>query len=75
MEPTTEQKRAIVLEKIKAWENTYYYNTLDVRIGQDTGDDGLVTRAQDNMRKCLRAVQILEEVLTELEDENDDEEG
>ncbi len=67
IEPTLELKKTILREKIILWQNTYYSSQLDATVGKDIDDPSMVSQAKAQMKRCLRAVQILEEVLTELE--------
>jgi hypothetical protein len=60
-------KGFIINQKIATWRNTYYDASLDAMIAGDIGDDILKNQAASRMKQCLKAIEQLEKLASELE--------
>lgn len=60
-------KRKILNDKLQLWQNTYFSWQVDTQIAQDIGDDQMLQQTKEHMKRCLRAIRVLEDALTKLE--------
>ena len=53
---------AIIEQKLAQWRNTAFDAELDVKIAKILDDEAMKERAANNLKRCLQAVAMLEEM-------------
>lgn len=59
----------ILADKLQMWRNTLYDATLDAKVAQVLKDQPALLRAAGRMKKALGAIEFLEKLLQEEEEE------
>lgn len=61
-----EVKINILQQKIAFWQNSHYGFELDARVAQTLGDNQMLERAKNDMKRALQAQDELKKIMDEL---------
>jgi hypothetical protein len=63
---SVDEQKLILADRLAMWKRTEYQFTVDFKVGEKLEDEGIKKNATDNIKRCIMAVELLEEELKKL---------
>ena len=63
---SVDEQKLLLADRIALWKRTEYQSTIDFKVGEKLEDETIKKNSTDNMKRCIMAIELLEEELKKL---------